>query len=75
MNKVWRSSELYADGKGFIINEGTTAGAKQKRRAMLLHLAGPDAQEIFTTWTATGDATNYAIAVEALNNDFISCHR
>ena len=34
---------------------------------MLLHLAGPDVQEIFTTVTETGDATNYASAVEALN--------
>ena len=25
---------------------------------MLLHLAGPDVQEIFTTLTETGDATN-----------------
>ena len=75
MDKVLRSSELYADGKGFIINEGTTAAAKQKRRATLLHLAGPDVQEIFTTLTGTGDAKNYAIAVEALNTDFISCLR
>ena len=67
----WLTSfELYADGKGLIISEGTTAATKQRRRAMLLHLAGPDVQEIFTTLTETGDATNYASAVEALNAYF-----
>ena len=38
---------------------------------MLLHLAGPDVQEISTTLTGTGDATNYASAVEALNAYFV----
>ena len=38
---------------------------------MLLHLAGPDVQEIFTTLTETGDATNYASAVEVLNAYFV----
>ena len=38
---------------------------------MLLYLAGPDVQEIFTTLTETGDATNYASAVEALNAYFV----
>ena len=57
--------------EGLIISEGTTAETKQRRRAMLLHLAGPDVQEIFTTLTETGDATNYASAVEALNAYFV----
>ena len=57
--------------EGLIISEGTTAATKQRRRAMLLHLAGPDVQEIFTTLTETGDATNYASAVEALNAYFV----
>ena len=57
--------------EGLIISEGTTAETKQRRRAMLLHLAGPDVQEIFTTLTETGDATNYASAVEALNVYFV----
>ena len=53
----WLTSfELYADGKGLIINDGTTAATEQRRRATLLHLAGPDVQEIFTTLTETGDA-------------------
>ena len=39
---------------------------------MLLHLAGPDVQEIFTTLTETGDAANYASADElALNAYFL----
>ena len=38
---------------------------------MSLHLAGPDVQEIFTTLTETGDAANYASAVEALNAYFV----
>ena len=68
----WLTSfELYADRKGFIINEGTTAAAKRRRRAMLLHLAGPDVQKIFTTLTDTGDATYYASAVEFLNAYFV----
>ena len=54
-----------------IINEGTTVAAKQRRRAMLLHLAGPDVQKIFTTLTDNVDATNYASAVEALNAYFV----
>ena len=64
------SFELYADGKELIINDGTTAATKQRRKAMLLHLAGPDVQEIFTTLTETGDATNYASVVEALSAYF-----
>ena len=68
----WLTSfELYADGKGLIISNETTAATKQRRRAILLHLAGPDVQEIFTTLTETGDATNYASAVEALNAYFV----
>ena len=66
------SFEMYADVKGLIINEGTTAATKQRRRAMLLHLARPDVQEIFTTLTETGDAANYASAVEALNAYFFA---
>ena len=64
----WLNSfELYADGKGLIVGETTTAATKQRRRAMFFHLAGPEVQEIFTTLTATGDAIDYNRAVEALN--------
>ena len=68
----WLNSfELYADEKGLIVGETTAAATKQRRRAMLLHLAGPDTQEIFTTLTETGDATDYNRAVEALNAYFV----
>ena len=68
----WLNSfELYADRKGLIVGETTAAATKQRRRAMLLHLAGPDVQEIFTTLTKTGDATDYNRAVEALNAYFV----
>ena len=68
----WLNSfELYADGKGLIVGEATTAATKQRRRAMLLHLAGPDLREIFTTLPDTGEATDYTRAVEALNAYFV----
>ena len=38
---------------------------------MLLHLAGPDVQEIFSTLADTGEATDYAVAVTALNGYFL----
>ena len=38
---------------------------------MLLHLAGPDVQEIFTTLTDTGNTTDYARAVDVLNAYFV----
>ena len=38
---------------------------------MLLHLAGPDVQEIFSTLADTGEATDYAAAVTALNGYFL----
>ena len=37
---------------------------------MLLHLAGPDVQEIFTTLTETEDAANYASADELVLNAY-----
>ena len=66
--KRWLTSfELFADGKGLIITETTNANMRQRRRAMLLHLAGPDVQEIFSTLADTGEATDYTAAVTALN--------
>ena len=38
---------------------------------MLLHFAGPDVQEIFSTLADTGEATDYAAAVTALNGYFL----
>ena len=39
----WLTSfELFADGKGLIITETANETTRHRRRAMLLHLAGPD---------------------------------
>ena len=68
----WLTSfELFADGKGLIITEATNANTRQRRRAMLLHLADPDVQEIFSTLADTGGAIDYATAVRALNEYFL----
>ena len=70
--KRWLTSfELFADGKGLIINETTNANTRQGRRAMLLHLAGPDVQEIFSTLADTCEAADYAAAVTVLNGYFL----
>ena len=68
----WLNSfELYADGKGLIIDEEATDATKQRRRALLLHLAGPDVQEIFTTLSETGTAQDNSKAVDSLNSYFV----
>ena len=69
--KRWLTTfELYADGKGLIIEDGKDDN-KQRRRALLLHFAGPDVQDIFSTLPDTGNAKNYKKAVEALSTYFI----
>lgn len=69
--KRWLTSfELYADGKGLIIQPDKVDN-KQRRRALLLHFAGPDVQDIFATLPDTGEATDYGKAVKALNDYFI----
>jgi len=68
----WLTSfELYADGKGLIIEEDVAAAVRQRRRALLLHHAGPDVQDIFSTLADTGDAADYDAAVTALNAYFV----
>ena len=68
----WLTSfELFVDGKGLIVTEATNATTRQRRRAMLLHFAGPDVQEILTTLADTGEASDYAAAVTALNGYFL----
>ena len=62
--------ELFADGKGLILNE-ETATSRQRRRALLLHLAGTDVQDIFYTLPDTGDAKDYKKAVDVLNAYFV----
>lgn len=68
----WLTSfELYADGQGLILTEDASEVRQQRRRALLLHLAGPDVQDIFSTLPNTGAATDYTAAVDALNTYFV----
>lgn len=62
--------EIYADSKGLIVVAGKDDN-KQRRRALLLHLAGEDVQDIFETLPDTGEAKDYQKAVNALNKHFI----
>ena len=69
--KRWLTAfELFADGKGLILNE-ENANNRQRKRALLLYLAGTDVQDIFSTLSDTGDAKNYKKAVDALNAYFV----
>ena len=63
--------ELYADSKVLIMNEETQQNDKQWRRALLLHLAEPDVQDIFLTLSDTGAAWDFYKAVKALNDHFV----
>lgn len=65
------SLELYTDGKGLIITADATAVTTQQRRALLLHLAGPDVQDVFFTLPNKGEAKDYKAAVDALNAYFV----
>jgi transposase InsO family protein len=72
-----------ADGKGLIvedlraINDDNAAFnraqniTRQRRRALLLHLAGPEVQDIFSTLENTGEANEYAPCITALNDYFV----
>ena len=62
--------ELFADGKGLVVND-ENANNRQRRRALLLHLAGTDVQDIFFTLPDTGDVKDYKKAVDALNAYFV----
>ena len=42
----------------------------KRKRALLLHYAGPEVDEIFDTLPNTGDDSDYATAVEKLNEYF-----
>ena len=44
---------------------------RQRRRALMLHSAGADVQEILLTLTETGDRREYDVAVTALNTYFV----
>ena len=55
-------------GKGMIINDEDTTN--RRRRALLLHLASTDVQNIFATIPDTGDVKDYKKVVDALNAYF-----
>ena len=61
--------ELFAVGKGLILNENNENN-RQRRGALMLHLAGPDVQDLFLTLPNTGDVKDYRKAVDALNAYF-----
>jgi len=52
------------------VNE-ENANNRQRRRELLLHLAGTDVQDNFYTLPDTGDAKDYKKAVDALNAYFV----
>ena len=65
-----KSFSLYSDSKGLII-QADKDDNKVQRRALLLHSAGEDVQEIFETWANTGGIKDYGKAEKALNDYFI----
>lgn len=68
----WLTSfELFADGKGLIVEPNTPPATLQRRRALLLHHAGQDVQDIFLTLANRGGPAEYDLAVAALNNYFV----
>ena len=70
--KRWlRSFQLYADGKGLIIVPDKDEN-KIQRRALLLHCAGPDVQDIFDVLPDTGEPKEYEKAEKALNDYFVT---
>ena len=70
--KRWlRSFQLYADGKGLII-EPEKDDNKVQRRELLLHCAGSDVQDIFDVLPETGNAKDYEMAEEALTRYFVT---
>ena len=65
-----KSFSLYTDSKGLII-QADKDDNKVQRRALLLHSAGEDIQEIFETLPDTGGIKDYGKAEKALNDYFI----
>lgn len=53
--------ELFADGKGLIVEDKPIAILQCRRHA------GPDVQDIFSTLPDTGDAANYETPILPLN--------
>ena len=61
--------KLFADGKGLILNEDNVNN-RQRRRALMLHIVGPNVQDIFLNLPNRGDVKDYQRAVDALNAYF-----
>ena len=57
--------------KGLIPPGDVDAVTKQRRRALHLHHAGTDVQDIFSTLADTGEPTDNVRAVAALNAYFV----
>jgi hypothetical protein len=51
--------------------ENVSDNTKIRRRALLLHHAGTDVQDVFSTLEDTGGSEDYVKAVDALNNYFV----
>ena len=49
---------------------GMNITVSKRKRALLLHYAGPEVDEIFDTLPNTGDDSDYATTVEKLNEYF-----
>ena len=70
--KRWpRSFQLYGDGKGLIIVPDKDDNTVQ-RRALLLHCAGPDVQDIFDVLADTWSAKHYQKIEDALTRHFVT---
>ena len=69
--KRWlRSFKLYADEKGLIIVSDKDDN-KVQMRALLLHCAGPDVQDIFDVLADTESVKDYQKAEDALTRHFV----
>ncbi len=62
--------ELFADGKGLILTDNASVATKQRRRALLLHHAGTDVQDIFSTLADTGGPTDYPTRTRGSRHTF-----
>ena len=70
--KRWlRSFQLYAGGKALIIIQDKDDN-KVQRRALPLHCAGSDVQDIFYVLPNTGGAKDYQKAEDALTGHFVT---
>lgn len=68
----WLASfELFADGKGLILLDDVEPAIRQRRRAILLHHADANVQDIFSTLPNTGQADDNTAVETALTGYFV----